>query len=242
MATPSLSTANSCKSFPSSTSQLASSSPTQSPYSSSLAFLHPKTSAGKRHPNLFRCFSESSEESPICPVVTSRRRSLTSICLITAASFSSLLINTNSGNAAILEADEDDELMEKIKQDRKKRIERQGLLTSSKQETGYLQEVVFKLSKAGQAIEKNDLPAATSVLGNNTDTDWVQKANLAFAKLSFDLEEKTQVDAFNSSLASLISSVVGNDIESSKVAFVASATAFEKWSNLTGIVTQLKGL
>ncbi|CAN1120559.1 Thylakoid lumenal 16.5 kDa protein, chloroplastic [Linum perenne] len=233
MATQFLSTVNSfCQSSP---------SPPQSSYSSSqYAFLQPRTTSKKPHPNMCRALIESSEDSPISPVVTSRR-SLTSVCLLTAASFSSLL-NTSSSNAAILEADEDDELMERIKQDRKKRIERQGILTSSTQETGYLQQVVFKLSKAGQAIEKSDLPAATSVLGKTTDTDWVQKANLAFAKLSFDPEEKTEVDTFNSSLASLISSVNGNDIESSKVAFVASATAFEKWTNLTGIITQLKGL
>lgn len=32
------------------------------------------------------------------------------------------------------------------------------------------------------------------------------------------------------------------DIESSKLAFVSSATALEKWISLTGLVGQLKGL
>lgn len=41
-------------------------------------------------------------------------------------------------NAAILEADEDDELMEKVKRDRKKRIERQGVISSSTKEKGLL--------------------------------------------------------------------------------------------------------
>ena len=49
---------------------------------------------------------------------------------------------------------------------------------------GYLQELVYRLSKAGQAIESNDLPAASSVLGASTDTDWVQKANLALNKVT----------------------------------------------------------
>lgn len=145
-------------------------------------------------------------------------------------------------NAAILEAEDDEELLEKVKKDRKKRLEKQSALSSSMKEKGYLQDLVYKLSKVGEAIEKNDLAAASSVLGRSTETDWVQKANQAFTKLSSSPEEMTEVDAFNSSLASLISSVTKNDIESSKVAFVASASAFEKWTSLTGLVEQLKGL
>lgn len=96
---------------------------------------------------------------------------------------------------------------------------------------GYLQDLVYKLSKVGQAIEKNDLSAASSVLGQNTDADWVQKVNSALNKVvffpfkhifSFTLsmcteyfallqfsgsdEEKSEIDSFNSSLSSLVSS------------------------------------
>lgn len=101
---------------------------------------------------------------------------------------------------------------------------------------------MYKLSKIGQAIENDDLSTASSVLGGSTGTDWVKKANVAFTKLSSSPEEKTEVETFNSSLASLISSVSQNDIESSKVHFVSSASAFEKWTTLTGLVEQLKGL
>ncbi|CAI0629269.1 unnamed protein product [Linum tenue] len=240
MATPFLSTANAflSPSLPSSTSE----SPLPHSSSSSLAVLQPSRTA-KKLPNLCRASNESS--SAESPDVVTKRRSL-AIFLITGLAFSSLPnaadMNTSSANAAILEADEDDELMEKVKLDRKRRIERQGVLNSAKKETGYLQDVVYNLSKVGQAIENSDLPAAGSVLGKGTNADWVQKANVAFAKLSSGPEEKTEVDTFNSSLASLISSIVGNDIESSKVAFYASASAFEKWTTLTGIITQLKGL
>ncbi|KAJ7978936.1 Thylakoid lumenal 16.5 kDa protein chloroplastic [Quillaja saponaria] len=115
-----------------------------------------------------------------------------------------------------------------------KTIERQEVISSSNKETGYLQVLVYKLSKVGQAIENNDLPAASSVLGGTTDTDWVQKANTAFNKLTSSPEEKNEVDTFNSALASLITSVTRNDVESSKLAFVSSATAFEKWTTLSG--------
>ncbi|WZZ11841.1 hypothetical protein YC2023_104930 [Brassica napus] len=149
---------------------------------------------------------------------------------------------SRDANAAILEADDDEELLEKVKQDRKKRIERQAVLNSAVKEKGYLQDLVYNLSKVGQAIENNDLPAAGLVLGNGSDTEWVKTANFAFTKLSASPEENTEVETFNSSLASLVTSVNKNDLESSKLAFVSSASAFEKWSSLTGLLGQLKGI
>ncbi|KAB5514678.1 hypothetical protein DKX38_028584 [Salix brachista] len=213
-----------------------------------------------------KALSDGSAASPI--IIT--KRSL-SICFLTSFAFSLASGGNSSANAAILEADDDEELMEKVKKDRKKRLERQGVISSANKEKGYLQDIVYKLSKVGQFIDNNDLSAASSVLGGSTDTDWVKKANIAFTKkslvatdafaftkysflidsdyfgtvslqLSSSPEEKTQVDTFNSSLASLISSVTSNDIESSKTAFVSSATAFEKWTTLTGLDGQLKGL
>lgn len=102
---------------------------------------------------------------------------------------------------------------------------------------GYLQEVVYKLSKVGQAIDNNDFSTASSILGPNTSTDWIQNANVAFTKVMFPSpigflifffglvswqlficwnlglpqlssspEEKTEVNTFNTSMASLISS------------------------------------
>ncbi|KAL2464427.1 Thylakoid lumenal 16.5 kDa protein [Forsythia ovata] len=179
-------------------------------------------------------------EASLSPSILSKR----SLCI----SISSMCVLALTGkghfdaNAAILEADDDDELMEKVKRDRKKRIDRQDFIKSSTKETAYLQDLIYKLSKVGQAIEKKDLSTASSVLGPSTDTEWVSKVKSAFNKLSSSPDEKTEVNTFNSSLSSLISSVSGNDIEASKKAFVASASALEKWTVLTGLVEQLKGL
>ncbi|XVF34635.1 hypothetical protein REPUB_Repub18cG0076000 [Reevesia pubescens] len=234
MATAFLSTANSFLSSPLSPSTSSSCSSSSSSSSLAPAFVYLNNQNVKRRGTLCKAFSESSQSSP---VLTKRGFSL---CFIT-----SLVLAGNgcsNANAAILEADDDEELLEKVKRDRKKRLERQGVISSSAQEKGYLQDLVYKLSKIGQAIDNNDLSGASSVLGGSIDTEWVKKANVAFSKLSSSPEEKTQVETFNSSLASLISSVTKNDVESSKVAFVASASAFEKWSTLTGFVGQLKGL
>ncbi|XAR66884.1 hypothetical protein NMG60_11013254 [Bertholletia excelsa] len=215
------------------------SSPSSSSYSSltTSPLIH-----GYRHnarPKLTLCKAVNDHPPPYPPVLS--KRSL-SICLTTAFLFSISGQGHSAAHAAILEPDDDEELLERVKRDRKKRIERQGVISSANKETAYLQELVYKLSKIGQAIERNDLSAASSVLGKSTDTDWVQKANSAFNKLSSSPEEKTQVDTFNTSLASLITSVVQNDVEASKIAFVSSASAFEKWTALTGLVGQLKGL
>ncbi|XP_021277564.1 thylakoid lumenal 16.5 kDa protein, chloroplastic [Herrania umbratica] len=233
MATAFLSTANS---FLSSTLSPSTSSSSSSSSSSSLtpALIYLNNQNVKRRQTLCKAFNESPSPSP---ALTKRGFSL---CFIT-----SLVLAGNGcfgASAAILEADDDEELLEKVKKDRKKRLERQGVISSSDQEKGYLQDLVYKLSKIGQAIDNNDLPAASSVLRGSTDIDWVKNANKAFNKLSSSPEEKTQVDTFNASLASLISSVTKNDVESSKVAFVQSASAFEKWTNLTGLFGQLKGL
>ncbi|PIN02616.1 hypothetical protein CDL12_24867 [Handroanthus impetiginosus] len=181
---------------------------------------------------------KAANEPSSSAIVISRR----SICLNLTATATFLFTGLSKANAAILEAEDDEELLEKVKRDRKKRLEKQGVISSSAKETAYLQDLVYKLSKVGQALEKNDLSAANSVLGSSKETEWLQKVNSAFNKLSSSEEEKTVVDVFNSSLASLISSVSQNDIEASKIAFVASAAAFEKWTVLSGLVEQLKGL
>ncbi|KAK4430799.1 Thylakoid lumenal protein, chloroplastic [Sesamum alatum] len=199
---------------------------------------YPSSSSSTLHAQTVCCRAAGTEASSI--VISRRSISFTTLLFTTLRGYSKGRLD--DANAAILEADDDEELLEKVKKDRKKRLERQGVISSSAKETAYLQDLVYKLSKVGQAIEKNDLSAASSVLGSSKDTEWVQKVNSAFNKLSSSEEEKTEVDTFNSSLASLISSVSRNDIEASKVAFVASATAFEKWTTLSGLVEQLKGL
>jgi hypothetical protein len=191
--------------------------------------------------NLIQCKAENDDSVSSSPVITKRNLSLG----LTTAFFLTIATKGISQNAlaAILEADDDFELLEKVKNDRKKRLEKQGVISSSSKDTVvYLQDLIYKLSKVGQAIENNDLSAAGSVLGQSLDTDWVKKANVALTKLSSSPEEKTAVDTFNSSLSSLISSVTQKDIEASKVAFVSSASAIEKWTISTGLVGQLKGI
>ncbi|KAL0427148.1 UNVERIFIED_CONTAM: Thylakoid lumenal protein, chloroplastic [Sesamum latifolium] len=164
----------------------------------------PYASSSAVHAQTVCCRAATEASSSSSLVISRRTISLSALLFTTLRGYSKGRLD--EANAAILEADDDEELLEKVKKDRKKRLERQGVISSSAKETAYLQDLVYKLSKVGQAIEKNDLSAATSVLGSSKDTEWVQKVNSAFNKLSSSDEEKTEVDMFNSSLASLISS------------------------------------
>ncbi|KAH6803241.1 chloroplast thylakoid lumen protein [Perilla frutescens var. frutescens] len=199
----------------------------------------PSSSTLNTQPQQTVCRAAPSNEPPSSIAVTSRRS--ISLSLTSAAAAALLLAANYKADAAILEADDDEELLEKVKRDRKKRLDRQGVINSSTKETALLQDAVYKLSKIGQALENNNLSEASSVL-DSSNTEWLQKVNSALDKLSYGEEEKTEVDIFNSSLASLISSISQNDVEASKIAFVTSATAFEKWTMLSGLSERLKGL
>ncbi|CAN6215698.1 unnamed protein product [Urochloa humidicola] len=167
---------------------------------------HPPAAAGRAK---FRGVSSSSsggQDRREAAAVVGRRSGLASCVLAAfAASFSPLAAD-RPARALVLEEDDDIELLERVKEDRKKRLEKQGIISSSGTETGYLQDVIYKLSKVGQAIDKDDLPAASSVLGTSSDAQWVQNANAAFSKFSSSPEERNMVDSFNASLASLFTS------------------------------------
>ncbi|KAF6151204.1 hypothetical protein GIB67_037412 [Kingdonia uniflora] len=188
---------------------------------------------------LCKATSDSQESSP---VLTKRNLAISLTTTLSLFSLSVASKGVLEAKAAILEADDDLELLEKVKKDRKKRLEQQEVIVSSEKERASLQSLIYKLSKVGQAIDNDDLKTASTVLGPSTNADWIKKVQAAFDKLSSTSEEEKEVTELNSSLASLIASVIANDIKSSKLAFVSSATALEKWTSLTGLTGQLKGL
>ncbi|KAF8769020.1 hypothetical protein HU200_007000 [Digitaria exilis] len=62
----------------------------------------------------------------------------------------------------VLEDDEDIELLEHVK-DRKKRLVQQGMTNSTGTETGHSVNHIGPHRQVGQAIDKNDIPDASSV-------------------------------------------------------------------------------
>lgn len=127
MAAAFLSTANTF--LPSTLSSSSSSSTTLTTPTS----VYPHKHSAKRQ--LILCKAVIESPLPSSPILTKRTLS---ICLTTAFLFSVAGKGYSEANAAILEADDDEELMEKVKKDRKKRLERQGVISSSNKETGWL--------------------------------------------------------------------------------------------------------
>lgn len=142
---------------------------------------------------------------------------------------------------ALLETDDDESLLEKVKEDRKKRIEKRGVVASFKSETASVQKAVYELSKTAQAIDGEDYGLASSVLGS-TDEGWIKEVRAAISKVNRNAEEEGEAANFTAALQSLQTAVSEKNLEQSKIAFVASANALEKWSSLTGLFDQIKGL
>lgn len=82
------------------------------------------------------------QQAPHPPSVTKRGLS---ISFLTSFMFSLAGNGCFDANAAILEADDDVELLEKVKKDRKKRLEKQGVINSSTKETGLILQNDFLL-------------------------------------------------------------------------------------------------
>nr|ABK22921.1 unknown [Picea sitchensis] len=173
-------------------------------------------------------------------IQASRRGMSLSLSCVTLAGLAFPLVGFPA--FGILEPDDDVELMEKFKADRKKRLGQQDKINTLKNEAAYVQEAVYKLSEVGQAIEKNDFTRAIGVLGKSLDTKWIVDVKEAFLKVSSDPEQKSKAETFTASLDSLISAVSKKNLDLSKSAFVSSADALEDWSALTGLSEQLKGL
>lgn len=84
---------------------------------------------------IIQCKAVDNDSSISPPIFTKRNLSIG----LTTAFFLSIASKGFSQNAlaAILEADDDVELLEKVKMDRKKRLEKQGVISSSNKEKGF---------------------------------------------------------------------------------------------------------
>ncbi|KAG0598496.1 hypothetical protein M758_12G079200 [Ceratodon purpureus] len=143
---------------------------------------------------------------------------------------------------ALLEADDDDSLLEKVKEDKKKRIQKRSTaINEFVKESGFVQVAVYKLSEAGQAIDGGDYSKATAVLAQQ-NADWIRDIQAALSKVSSNPDEKAAADSFRTALSSLQAAVKSGDSVSSRTAFIASAEALDRWTRLTGLSEKVVGL
>jgi hypothetical protein len=59
---------------------------------------------------------------------------------------------------------------------------------------------VYKLSKAGQAIDGSDFSTATSVLGSTSDNDWIKDVKDALSKVLIEISTPTILHSLSLSL------------------------------------------
>ncbi|KAJ7558404.1 hypothetical protein O6H91_04G037500 [Diphasiastrum complanatum] len=104
----------------------------------------------------------------------------------------------------LLEADDDEALLEKVKVDRQKRLQKREALNSFKKETASVQNAVYNLSRVGEALDVSDYKTASSILGASSgDAEWVVQVKDALLKVSMSADEQVEADQFSSSLSSL---------------------------------------
>lgn len=142
---------------------------------------------------------------------------------------------------ALLDLDEDEELLEKVKQGRKSKILKRESLGTYKSEAATVQKAVYKLGFAGQALDESDFARASVVLGSGLESGWTKDLTDALDKVSSNAEEKAIASSFSSSLESLQAAVLKDDVDGAKGAYVKSVTTLEKWTSLTGLLAEIQG-
>lgn len=101
-----------------------------------------------------------------------------------------------------------------------------------------IQTAVFKLAKAGEALEKDDAKGAAGTLQENWVGDFVS-AGGEFAKTP---DTKNKLQTISSAIRGAADAAGAGNVAAAKVAFVGAVEAVEDWVQTTGIAGSLKGL
>lgn len=124
-------------------------------------------------------------------------------------------------------------------QENNKFITDEGLRTSTTDKALVpIQTAVFKLAKAGEALEKDDTQSAAQTL---TDT-WVGDFETAGEGLAKTNDTKTKLRQISGAIKGAADAAGTGNSSAAKVAYVGAVEAIEDWVNSTGIASSLKGL
>lgn len=175
---------------------------------------------------------------------SSRRQALAGLSLATGLA---LLPNRAW---ALIPDEEDEEMLEKAKANRQKRLQAQKEVTREfLREDGLkdklldselvpVQKAVFQLAKSGSQLESGDLKAASATLNSG----WVDDFKRATAVLDANDTEQARAAAIFDNISSLQDATKRGDVKGSKQTFVAVVSAVQDWANSTGLAANLKGL
>lgn len=199
--------------------------------------------ASLSRPQAFRGCTRSQARSVRCSANVVDRRAL----LAATATLPALLAPSAW---ALIPDEEDEELLERAKANRQKRLasqkettreflKQEGLTNKTlNAELIPVQKAVFQLAKSGSELEAGDLRAVSSTLGGS----WVGDFQRAAASLDASDEEAASAQAIFDGISSLKSSAGSGDLNGSKRQYVALVGAVTAWASSTGLASDLKGL
>jgi hypothetical protein len=175
---------------------------------------------------------------------SSRRQAIAGLSLATGLSL------LPSRAWALIPDEEDEELLEKAKANRQKRLAAQKEVTREfLREDGLkdklldselipVQKAVIQLAKSGSQLESGDLKAASATLSSG----WVDEFKRATQVLDANDTEQARAAAIFDGISSLQDATKKGDVKASKQTFVAVVSAVQDWANSTGLAANLKGL
>jgi len=148
---------------------------------------------------------------------------------------------------ALIPDEEDEELVEKAKANRRQRLAEQRTTTNeflsseglTNKKLDPVQRAVYTLAKSGSQIESSDLAGAASTL---SDSSWVDAFGKASQELSSTEQARSSAADLLSGLGSLRSSASQGDLKATKRQYVAVVSALQSWASSAGVAASLKGL
>mmetsp|Transcript_32099 Transcript_32099/g.44501 ORF Transcript_32099/g.44501 Transcript_32099/m.44501 type:complete len:216 (-) Transcript_32099:198-845(-) len=149
---------------------------------------------------------------------------------------------------ALIDFDEDDELLSKVKADRASKIQQERIsernfvkengFTDKKldKEIAVVQKAINRLSKTGQLIEAKDSNGLVDVVMG----DWVNDLKVATDALSLTNDAKSATEPIFTGLSALQSDVKSK--KSSKKSYLTTVNALENWATVSGVSSTVSGL
>lgn len=160
------------------------------------------------------------------------------------------LLLVQSPALALIPDEEDEELVEKAKANRRSRLAQQKATTrefiqaeglkNSQLDSQLIpvQKAVSSLAKSGSQIESGDLRGASATLSDA----WAGEFEVAARSLSTSDAAKASVDAVFTGLSDTKSAAGAGDANATKKSFVTLVAALESWAADVGVAESLKGL
>ena len=197
------------------------------------------TAFGSRAPKqAVRAVSCKAQATPL-----DRRSALSALALFPAVFFAPKAL-------ALIPDEEDEELVEKAKANRKSRLQQQRQTTreflsteglkdvSDAKDLAPVQQAVFKLAECGSKLETGDVKAASASLSGA----WVNAFASASQGLSTTDGERDQAKQVSDALDALKAVAGKGDLKGTKKQFVAAVSSLEGWASGAGLASSLKGL